>query len=125
MAYKLISITITSQRRRLSILRQRGRDLRYFSLPYSPDRVLAPFTEFLPNIRYFNAGTDACRDIKEDVIAFLNGARKLERLWIGCPDDIPHRIWEVAIARKVKLCWNEYFELPDYVELKRESWIGL
>ncbi|KAJ3290404.1 hypothetical protein HK104_006805 [Borealophlyctis nickersoniae] len=128
-------------------LRHRGRDLHYLNLPFALDCALARLTEFLPNIRHLDAGSwydwgypdagswydwgypDAGSwydwgypFATEDVTAFLNGAQKLERLWIN-PDGIPHQIREAAIARKVELCTDD-FELPDYAEFKMESWMG-
>ncbi|KAJ3279939.1 hypothetical protein HK104_001060 [Borealophlyctis nickersoniae] len=108
-------------------LRQRGRNLQYLRLPYDSSRALAPLAKFLPNIRHFDAGGWAhwgCRSTREDVIAFLNGVRKLECLWMGGPDDIPHQVWEVAVARKVEFR-NDQFQLPDYVACKMEDWMGL
>ncbi|KAJ3284709.1 hypothetical protein HK104_009813 [Borealophlyctis nickersoniae] len=108
----------------VEFLRHRGRDLEYLRLPNNSGRALAPFIDFLPNIRHLDPGTYACRDNKQDVIAFLNGAKKLKRLWMGCPDNIPHLIYQVAIPRKVEFC-DGHFELPDYVELEMESWMGM
>ncbi|KAJ3285652.1 hypothetical protein HK104_009383 [Borealophlyctis nickersoniae] len=109
----------------VDFLRHRGRDLEYLRLPNDSYPALAPFIDLLPNIRYLSVYSNYFPGDKEDVIAFLSGARKLERLWIGSPGSkVPDQIREVAIARKVELAADE-FKLPDYVAVKKERWMGV
>ncbi|KAJ3299121.1 hypothetical protein HK104_009994 [Borealophlyctis nickersoniae] len=106
----------------VQFLQNRGKNLEHFEFPNDPKCALAPLIPFLPNIRNF--GTQNKHRYKsEDVIAFLNGAKTLRRFWIENPQKIPKKVSDVAIARKVELL--DMDDMPDYVESKKESWMGL
>ncbi|KAJ3291324.1 hypothetical protein HK104_006171 [Borealophlyctis nickersoniae] len=106
----------------VDFLSRRGKYLEYFEFPNEQNCALAPFIEFLPNIRYFDTGRPWARYQNEDVIAFLHGAQKLEHLWIGKREEMAKEICDVACARKVELSGPIPF--PSYVELKEEGWLG-
>ncbi|KAJ3289233.1 hypothetical protein HK104_007644, partial [Borealophlyctis nickersoniae] len=111
----------------IEFLRQRGKDLIYLELPNDNDYSFAPWNGFLPNIRHFGTTPPDRSFRNQDVIAFLEGAKKLESLWMsdwngGDPSLLSKEIWDVASARNVVL---SPLGLPSYIDSKEERWVGL
>ncbi|KAJ3265727.1 hypothetical protein HK104_006233 [Borealophlyctis nickersoniae] len=105
----------------IEFLRQRGKDLIYLQFPNDNDCSFAKLNEFLPNIRYlFTTSPSRSSFRDQDVLAFLEGAKKLENLWIGDSSLISKEIRDVASARKVRL---NCISFPSYVNSK--DWSGL
>ncbi|KAJ3285550.1 hypothetical protein HK104_009439 [Borealophlyctis nickersoniae] len=105
-------------------LQNRGENLEHFEFPNDPNCALAPLIPVLPNIRNFGTQQPRYRYKSQDIIAFLNGAKTLRRLWLGKnPQKMPKEVSDVAIARKVELL--DYYTMPRYVESKKETWMGL
>ncbi|KAJ3280028.1 hypothetical protein HK104_000985 [Borealophlyctis nickersoniae] len=110
----------------IKFLRERGKDLIHLEFPNDNDCSFAKLNEFLPNIRYLGTSLSRSSIRDQDVIAFLEGAKKLENLWMSdwnAGDSlISEEIWDVASARDVELLPACF---PSYTESKEENWVGL